>query len=247
MDFNKTFYWTIQLKQAGNNFDEKMIISLLDSIAHYIPEFNDYGKFLDNDIINYVLRTNRNTGRFQISSRSIDFYFDTNESNRNWFDYPKIIYDVIYNSEIVLPLTIDHIKRSSIVTFSTKINHGVILQNLFMENSKLRSIVGSNKIMSFIPDIRILLDKENSIYNVISFKSDSSNIEDMENSYLKSEDLIIWYEVLKFRGFSSNYNFSKCFENFEKYFDGTEYDLYISNIEKPIYDIIKTNENLLNK
>ena len=242
MDFNKTFYWTIQLKQPNNSFDEKTIIGLLDSIAHYIPEFNDYGKFLDNDIINYVLRTNRNTGRFQISSKAIDYYFYNNESNPNWFEYPKIIFDIIYNSEIVLPLTIDYIKRSSITTFLTKINHGTILQNLFKGSKSFENLIGKNKIMSFIPDMRILLDKSNSIYNIISYKSDSSNIEDMEECYLKPEELTIWFEVLKFRGFNSNYDFSNCFEIFDKYYNGIEYELYLNNIEKPIYDYLKAND-----
>jgi hypothetical protein len=243
MDYKKTFYWTIQLKQPKNCFEEDRIINILDQIVQYIPEFNDYGKYEDDGIINYLLRTNRNTGRVEISSTAIDFYFDNTESNRDWFDYPRIVFDIIYNSEIVLPLSIDYIKRSSISKFSTKINHGEIMYKLFLENNNFAKLLDKNKIMSYTPDMYILLDKNNSIYNEISFRSESSNIEDMELSYLKSEELLVWFEILKNRGFSPKFNFSNYFNSLNNYFDDALYRNFIDIIEKPIFEYIKNEES----
>jgi hypothetical protein len=243
MNFNKTFYWTVQLKQEANSFEQDKIITILDNIAKYIPEFNDYGRYEDKKIIKYLLRTNRNTGRIEISSNAIDFYFDMTESNNEWFDYPNIIFDIIFNSELVLPLSIDHIKRSSITTFSTKINHGQIMYDLFLKDGHFAKSIGQNKIMNFIPNYYILLDKNNAIYNQISFRSDSSYIEDMEKSYLKPEELIIWFEVRKSRGFNPIFNFSECFRSFENYFNSFEYKNYMNFIENPIYEYIKKNDS----
>jgi len=247
MDFIKTFYWTIQFKQQKNIFDEEKVISILEQIERYVPSFNDYGKYIDKEIVKYYLRTNRNKGRLEISSDSIDFYFDISESNIDWFDYPKIIFDIIFSSGIVLPLSIDYIKRSSITTFSTIVNHGEILFNLFSKDNEFKDLIGVNKIMSYKPEFYILLNKNDSIYNNITFRSDSSIIEDMEENYLKSEELIVWFEIIKHRGFNPNFNFSETFYNISEYFEGDMYKNYMSSIEKPIFDYIKTKEDLLIK
>ncbi|AEF81967.1 hypothetical protein [Leadbettera azotonutricia] len=243
MNFRKFNYWTIELKDNKVEIEKNKAIDILRNISKYIPYLNDFSIYQENKIEKYSLRTYGNLAKVVISSESLDFNFYNDVENiREWFEFPEIVFSIIENSELVDPLYVNYVKRAISDVFTTKINHGQIMNEIFCKNNVFSNIIKDKKLLGFYPEFTILLNKQNQVYNTINFRSDSSFIEDMENQYRSPEQLLLFFDVIKSRGFNPDSKFTEIFKMFDPYFENEYYDSFIDYMERPIYKFIEAND-----